>query len=72
MARTDLTAARIVRNDEFYTRLEDISKELRYYKQYFENKVVLCNCDDPYESNFFKFFALNFNAWKLKKFIGVR
>ena len=71
MARTDLTAARIARNDEFYTRLEDISKELRYYKPYFENKVVLCNCDDPYESNFFKFFALNFNAWKLKKLIAT-
>ena len=57
------------RQDEFYTQLEDIEKELRYYKDQFEGKVVLCNCDDPFESNFFKFFALKFNEWKLKKLI---
>lgn len=57
------------RNDEFYTRIEDIEKELKNYKKHFENKIVFCNCDDPYESNFFKYFALNFNSLKLKKLI---
>jgi len=57
------------RKDEFYTRLEDIENELMHYKSYFENKVVFCNCDDPFESNFFKYFALNFNTLKLKKLI---
>lgn len=55
--------------DEFYTRLEDIEKELKYYKKFFKDKVILCNCDDPYESNFFKYFALNFNNFGLKKLI---
>ena len=41
--------------------------ELKYYKAHFRNKIVFCNCDDPYESNFFKYFALNFNHLKLKK-----
>ncbi len=71
MARGDLTSARVGRNDEFYTQLPDIEKELRYYKQHFHDKVVLCNCDDPYESNFFKYFALNFNALGLKKLIAT-
>lgn len=57
------------KKDEFYTRLEDIEIELKNYKEHFENKIVLCNCDDPYESNFFKYFALNFNTLKLKKLI---
>lgn len=59
------------KNDEFYTQLSDIEKEMRFYKEHFEGKVVYCNCDDPYESNFFKFFALNFNRLKLKKLISV-
>ena len=71
MAREDLTSARVGRNDEFYTQLPDIEKELRYYKQHFQGKVVFCNCDDPYESNFFKYFALNFNALGLKKLIAT-
>ena len=54
---------------EFYTQLEDIEKELRYYKDQFNGKVVYCNCDDPFESNFFKFFALKFNEWNLKQLI---
>lgn len=62
-------AAKKNKNDEFYTQLEDIEKELYYYKEHFKNKVVFCNCDDPYESNFFKYFALNFNALGLKKLI---
>ena len=60
MAGNTLNAARVARKDEFYTQMGDISKELKFYKPYFKNKVVLCNCDDPYESNFFKYFALNF------------
>lgn len=57
------------RKDEFYTQLSDIEIELRHYKHHFKDKVVLCNCDDPYESNFFKYFALNFNSLGLKKLI---
>lgn len=71
MPREGLTAARQARNDEFYTKLDDIAKELKYYKQYFKDQVVLCNCDDPYESNFFKYFALNFNQLGLKKLIAT-
>jgi len=57
--------------DEFYTQLSDIEKELRHYKEHFKNKIVLCNCDDPYESNFFKYFAMNFNFLGLKKLIAT-
>jgi hypothetical protein len=57
------------RNDEFYTQLPDIEKELKHYKDQFRGKVVYCNCDDPFESNFFKYFAANFNALGLKKLI---
>ena len=51
--------------------LEDIEKEMRHYKEHFRGKVVLCNCDDPYESNFFKYFAINFNFLGLKKLIAT-
>lgn len=71
MAQSDLQAAKIAKQDEFYTQLDDIAKELKYYKQHFKGKVVLCNCDDPYESNFFKYFALNFNLLGLKKLIAT-
>ena len=71
MPSTKLAAARHAKNDEFYTQLGDITKELKYYKPYFKDKVVLCNCDDPYESNFFKYFALNFNSFGLKKLIAT-
>lgn len=54
-----LGKAKDARQDEFYTQLSDIENELRYYRRHFRDKVVLCNCDDPYESNFFKYFALN-------------
>lgn len=67
----DLHAAGKAKKDEFYTQLVDIEKEVKYYKQHFQGKVVLCNCDDPYESNFFKYFALNFNALGLKKLIAT-
>ena len=71
MSNVKLNKAHSKKNDEFYTRLDDIEKELFYYKNHFEGKVVFCNCDDPYESNFFKFFALNFNWFKLKKLIAT-
>ena len=67
----DLRAANKARKDEFYTQLGDITKELKHYKPCFKDKVVFCNCDDPYESNFFKYFALNFNAFGLKKLIAT-
>lgn len=63
--------AKKARNDEFYTQLGDIQLELSHYKNDFRDKIVLCNCDDPYESNFFKYFALNFNAFGLKKLIAT-
>ncbi len=66
-----MTNARGAKKDEFYTQLGDIAKELKYYKPCFRDKAVLCNCDDPYESNFFKYFALNFNALGLKKLIAT-
>lgn len=71
MARKDLAQAKDAKKDEFYTQLSDIEKELIHYRDYFRDKVVFCNCDDPYESNFFKYFALNFNALGLKKLIAT-
>lgn len=65
-----LNAAAKAKQDEFYTQLTDIEKELRYYKKHFRGKTVLCNCDDPYESNFFRYFAMNFNFLGLKKLIA--
>jgi len=65
----NLHRAHRAKKDEFYTQLVDIEKELKHYKKQFRNKVVYCNCDDPYESNFFKYFAANFNALGLKKLI---
>lgn len=66
-----LRNANAKKNDEFYTQLTDIEKEMRNYKDYFKDKVVLCNCDDPFESNFFKYFAMNFNYLELKKLIAT-
>jgi len=57
------------KHDEFYTQLVDIETELRHYREQFRGKVVLCNADDPYESNFFKYFAMNFRQLGLKKLI---
>lgn len=68
---TALGAAKDAKQDEFYTQLTDIEKELVHYREHFRDKVVFCNCDDPYESNFFKYFALNFNALGLKKLIAT-
>jgi hypothetical protein len=69
MANRNLNAAKAAKKDEFYTQLADIERELQHYWQHFRGKVVLCNCDDPYESNFFKYFALRFNQLGLKKLI---
>ena len=69
MAKTTLNAAKAAKEDEFYTQLTDIEHELQHYWQHFRGKTVLCNCDDPYESNFFKYFALRFNQLGLKKLI---
>lgn len=66
-----LSKAKNAKNDEFYTQLVDIENELRHYKEHFRNKTVFCNCDDPYESNFVKYFAMNFNALGLKKLIAT-
>jgi hypothetical protein len=57
--------------DEFYTQLPDIEAEMRHYKDQFRGKVIFCNCDDPFESNFFKYFAMNFNFLGLKKLIST-
>ena len=59
------------KQDEFYTQLSLIENELKHYKEFFKGKTVLCNCDDPFESNFFKFFAMNFNPLGLKKLIAT-
>ena len=67
----ELNAAKMNKQDEFYTQLTDIEKELRHYKQHFRGKTILCNCDDPFESNFFKYFVLNFNRLELKKLIAT-
>lgn len=73
MANTNLGAARKVKNDEFYTQFHDIQKEIEAYIEYdkdtFRGKVVYCNCDDPFESNFFRYFALNFKRLGLKSLI---
>lgn len=69
MANKNLNAAKTAKKDEFYTEMTDIERELQHYWPHFRGKVVFCNCDDPYESNFFKYFALHFNHLGLKKLI---
>ena len=71
MANTNLHAAKKVKNDEFYTRLEDINEEMNHYEDKFRGKVVFCNCDDPKWSNFWKYFHLNFSVLGLKKLIST-
>ena len=65
----NLHKAKAAKNDEFYTRLEDIEKELKHYTEHFKGKVVYCNCDDANRSNFFKYFSTNFQKLGLKKLI---
>lgn len=69
MARNNGLGA--AKKDEFYTQLTDIEKEMRHYRSHFKGKTVLCNCDDPFESNFFKYFVLNFNRLGLKKLVAT-
>ncbi|PDP61152.1 adenine-specific methyltransferase EcoRI family protein [Prevotella intermedia] len=71
MANKTLTLAKKAKNDEFYTQLGDIEREMKHYKQHFKGKTVLCNCDDPRVSNFFKYFALNFELLGLKRLIAT-
>lgn len=68
-SNSNLHKANKAKKDEFYTQLIDIEKELKHYKEQFKGKVVYCNCDDPFESNFFKYFASNFKALGLKRLI---
>ena len=68
---TGLRNANRGKKDEFYTQLSDIEKELKHYKDQFKDKVVYCNADDPFESNFFKYFASNFNSLGLKKLLAT-
>lgn len=68
---TNLHKAKCCKNDEFYTRFTDISKELINYKKYFKDKVILCNCDNPNHSAFWKYFHLNFSSLGLKKLIAT-
>lgn len=75
MANSNLTNAKRAKNDEFYTQYSDIQKEIEAYLEYnpdvFRGKVVYCNCDDPFESNFFRYFVLNFNKLGLKQLIST-
>lgn len=68
---SNLHSAKREKNDEFYTQIVDIERELKYYKEHFVGKTVFCNCDDPKESNFWKFFSLNFDNYKLKRLIST-
>jgi hypothetical protein len=75
MANINLANAKKAKNDEFYTQFQDIAREIEAYLEYdpnvFRGKTVLCPCDDPYESNFFKYFALNFKPLRIKKLIAT-
>ena len=73
MAHRDLQSAKTAKNDEFYTQYQDIQKEVECYIDYnpdvFRGKVLYCNCDDPFESNFFKYFANKFKSYGIKKLV---
>lgn len=71
MAGANLRKARSTKNDEFYTQLSDIEKELVFYEKHFENKIIYCNCDDPEWSAFWEYFHLNFTKLGLKKLIST-
>jgi hypothetical protein len=70
-ANKNLKEAKKAKNDEFYTQLSDIEREIKHYKHHFKGKVVYCNCDDPRVSNFFHFFSYNFEKLGLKKLIAT-
>ena len=67
----NLNTAAKAKKDKFYTQLEDIENEVHHYKDFFKGKIVLCNCDDPIESQFFVHFACLFNHYELKKLIAT-
>ena len=67
----NLHKAKVNKNDEFYTQLVDIENELKHYKEHFKGKTVFCNCDDPQESNFWKYFSNNFEHLGLKKLVST-
>lgn len=71
MSVKNLKKAKKGKNDEFYTLLPDIEKEMKHYKDHFKDKVVFCNCDDPIESNFWKYFHLNFAHLGLKRLVAT-
>ncbi len=71
MATQNLTQSRKAKKDEFYTQLSDINNDLQHYGHLFRGKTVLCNCDDPRVSNFFKYFSLNFERLGLKRLIST-
>lgn len=71
MANTNLHKAKQAKNDEFYTQLTDVEKELRHYKNHFKDKIIFCNCDDPTWSAFWEYFHLNFAELGLKKLIST-
>ena len=68
---TNLHAAKNAKNDEFYTQLSDVEKELKHYKDFFKGKKVLCNCNDDKWSAFFKYFSMNFEHLGLKQLVCV-
>lgn len=68
---TNLHKAKAAKNDEFYTQLTDIEKELSHYREHFRGKTIFCNCDDPTWSNFWRYFHLNFGFLGLKKLIST-
>lgn len=68
---SSLIRAKVQKNDEYYTKEDDIAKELSYYEKYFKNKIVYCNCDNPEYSNFWKYFRENFTKLGLKKLIST-
>lgn len=70
-ANANLHKAKTEKNDEFYTQLTDVAAELRHYKEHFRDKVVLCNCDDPTWSAFWKYFHLNFGVLGLRKLVST-
>lgn len=65
----NLHQAKNAKNDEFYTQISDIEREMKHYKNHFKGAIVFCNCDDPEGSNFWKYFHLNFEFLALKKLI---
>ena len=71
MASNNLQKAKKAKNDEFYTRLTDVEKELLHYRDQFRGKIIFCNCDDPEESNFWLYFKLNFEFLGIKKLMST-